>query len=96
MRIRTDNQKLVQVQAIIDPRKVFRHHFPKSKYFYCDMECVGRPSDIIQNLILMHKLIRIHGVFFLNTSNQPPEQTKEVCIVTQAIKLSNKQSLCSI
>ena len=94
MRIRTDNQKSVQVQAIMDPRKVFRHHFPKSKYFYCDMGGVGRPSDIIQYLI--HKLIRIHGVFFLNTGNQPPEQTKEVCIVTQAIKLSNKQSLCSI
>ena len=61
MRIRTDNQKLVQVQAIIDPRKVFRHHFPKSKYFYRDMDGVGRPYDIIQNLILMHKLIRIHG-----------------------------------
>ena len=83
MKIRTDNQKLVQVQAIIDPRKVFRYRFPKSKYFYRDMDGVGRPCDIIQNLIPMHKLIRIH-------------QTKEVCIVTQAIKLSNKQSLYSI
>ena len=25
---------------------------------------IGRPSETIQNLILMHKLIRIHSVFF--------------------------------
>ena len=82
MRIRTDNQKLVQVQAIIDPRKVFRHHFPKSKYFYRDMDGVGRPYDIIQNLILMHKLFGFMA-FFLNTDNQTLEQTKFVFYLVQ-------------
>ena len=35
----------------------------QSNYFDL-VDGLGRPSDIIQNLILMHKLIRIHSVFF--------------------------------
>ena len=34
--------------------------FPKSKYFFVDIACVGT----IQNLILLHKVIRIRAVFF--------------------------------
>ena len=33
--------------------------------YYVNMDDLGRPSETIQNLILMHKLIRIHSVFLL-------------------------------
>ena len=38
----------------------------QSNYFDL-VDGLGRPSDIIQNRILMHKLFRIHSVFFLLT-----------------------------
>ena len=39
----------------LDGVRTFGHHFPKSKYFYVDMDGVGRPSDNIQTAIWMVK-----------------------------------------
>ena len=43
-------------------QKIFLEHPPNQNIYYVNMDGLGRPSETIQNLILMHKLIRIRSV----------------------------------
>ena len=46
--------------------KVFLGHPGNQNISYVAVDGIGRPSDTIQNVILMHKLIQIHSVFTHN------------------------------
>ena len=45
-------------------RKVFLDHPPNQNIYYVNVDGLGGPSETIQNLILVHKLIRIHSMFY--------------------------------
>ena len=45
--------------------KVFLDDAPNQNIYYVNVDGLRRPSETIQNLILMHKLIRNHSVFLL-------------------------------
>ena len=68
-------------------RKVFQDHPPNQNIYCVNVDGLGRPSETIQNLILMHKLIWISAVFYSvggvrkKSSYASPKHERALCRV---------------